>query len=131
MRKGVSYITTLLIVGCIYFGSLLYVSKPSRECTPYINDKSNLINTDAEFGVQEPFSQVKDSEEDLLAEQEDKLLEYSNTFIEPIIEYSKVDIKPTCKTFESSKKKEKAVIVILVRNNELIPMRRTLRQFEE
>lgn len=49
----------------------------------------------------------------------------------PIIEYTTVDIKPSCKLSSSSVKKEKAVIVILVRNNELNPMRRTMREFEE
>lgn len=128
MRKGVSYITTLLIVGIVYFASLFYVSKSSKECTPFANDKSNLITTDAEYDVQEQdFAPLQEEKEEEIV----KLPEYTNTFIEPVIEYSNVDIKPSCKSFQQSTKKEKAVIVILVRNNELIPMRRTLRQFEE
>lgn len=49
----------------------------------------------------------------------------------PIIEYTTVDIKSSCKLSSSNAKKEKAVIVVLVRNNELNPMRRTMREFEE
>lgn len=126
MRKGVSYITTLLVVGCIYFGSLFYVSRPSKDCTTFIND--NLMNTDAEYDLQR---QEDNTEEVIIEEKQEILPEYSNEFIEPIIEYSNVDIKPQCKTFEAPKKKEKAVIVVLVRNSELMAMRRTLRQFEE
>jgi hypothetical protein len=47
-------------------------------------------------------------------------------------EYTNADIKQSCENnVKLTENKEKAVIVILVRNNELVPMRRTLRQFEE
>ncbi|KAI8636502.1 glycolipid 2-alpha-mannosyltransferase-domain-containing protein [Parasitella parasitica] len=94
MKRGVTYIITLVSIGLLYFGSLYVVSRPSKSCF-------NLAENDQQ-GVDELDDQ-----------------------------YTTVEIKPSCKKSPSDDKKEKAVIVILVRNSELAAMRRTLRQFED
>lgn len=99
MRRGVTYLLTLLSIGALYFGSLYFVSRPSVQQQQHIE----------------------------MAEPLEELVVVETA---PIIEYTTVDIKPSCK-LPSSAKKEKAVIVVLVRNNELNAMRRTMREFEE
>lgn len=94
---------TLVTIGLLYFGSLYYVSRPSTGCL------TSLVNEKSELSVENGGIQVPLQDED---------------------RYTSVDIKPT----EEEKEEEKranAVIVILVRNNELNAMRRTIRQFEE
>jgi hypothetical protein len=106
MKRGVTYIATLVTIGLLYFGSLYFVSQPSAECLGSLaNGKIELMNreTTDDGEIQVPLSSNDE-------------LEDNYTFIPKDI---------------TSTKKEKAVIVILVRNNELIPMRRTLREFEE
>lgn len=97
MKRGVSYIVTLVTIGLLYFGSLYFVSRPSTGClTSLVNEKSELSVENG--GLQVPLQNEES--------------------------YTNVDIKPT-------EKRAKAVIVVLVRNNELNAMRRTIRQFEE
>jgi alpha 1,2-mannosyltransferase len=94
MKRGVTYILTLLTIGLLYFGSLFVVSRPSAECLgSLVNGKTEFLNR--EIPLSSP---------------------------EELVDFNTIDI-PT--------KKEKAVIVVLVRNNELVPMRRTMREFEE
>lgn len=115
MRRSVTYILTLISVGVLYFGSLYFMSRPSKGClTPVVDGKSELMNSE----------QVPLFQEDM--ETEAIVIETA-----PIIEYSKIEIKPACKKLPLSAKREKAVIVVLVRNNELNAMRRTMREFEE
>lgn len=71
--------------------------------TPAAKEKSELINR--EHDIQVPLSPIQE-------------------------EQSRIDVKPACRV-NSLVNKEKAVIVVLVRNDELIPMRRTIREFEE
>lgn len=100
MKRGVTYIATLVSICLLYFGSLYIVSRPTTgSLTSLVNEKSELTNRESveKGGVQVPLF-----ESDEYIGNEEILI-----------------------------KKEKAVIVILVRNNELGPMRRTLRQFEE
>lgn len=130
MKRGVTYIVTLVSIGLLYFGSLYVVSRPSTGClTSLVNGKSELMNresVDDQGGVQVPLSKEQG---DLIQGNTDIIsLEQDNT---PLTEYTIVDIKPSCTKLPSHAKKEKAVIVVLIRNNELGPMRRTLRQFEE
>ncbi|CAO3623375.1 unnamed protein product [Mucor hiemalis] len=97
MKRGVSYIVTLVTIGLLYFGSLYFVSRPSTGClTSLVNEKSELSVENG--GLQVPLQNEES--------------------------YTNVDIKPT-------EKRAKAVIVVLVRNNELNAMRRTIRQFED
>lgn len=91
MKRGYSYVVTLLSICLIYAGSLYFVSKTTTTSYPVLEKDEIII-------------------EDTLSE--------SCT-----INYTTVE--------QEVVKREKAVIVILVRNNELNPMRRTLREFEE
>lgn len=114
MKRGVTYIITLVSIGLLYFGSLYVVSRPSTAClSSLVNERADLTNRES---VENTGAQVPLSNEDV-----DGLID----------QYTTVEIKPSCEKLPSSDKKEKAVIVILVRNNELAAMRRTLRQFEE
>lgn len=112
MKRGITYIATLITIGLLYFGSLYVVSRPSAECLgSLVNGKTEFMNREAapDDDVQVPLS--------------------SN---EELVQFDKENANiPVYNQFPTSTKKEKAVIVILVRNNELIPMRRTLREFEE
>jgi alpha 1,2-mannosyltransferase len=102
MKRGYTYIVTLLSICAIYFGSLYVVSKTSNSTAPYLDsilkEKSETIEEEQEVILSEPQSCL-------------------------------IDTRPAI--IDNSTKREKAVIVILVRNNELNPMRRTLREFEE
>lgn len=114
MKRGVTYIITLVSIGLLYFGSLYVVSRPSTAClSSLVNERADLTNRES---VENAGAQVPLSNEDV-----DGLID----------QYTTVEIKPSCEKLPSDDKKEKAVIVILVRNNELAAMRRTLRQFEE
>ncbi|CEI99035.1 hypothetical protein RMCBS344292_13129 [Rhizopus microsporus] len=109
MKRGYTYIITLLLFCSLYFGSLYFVSKTSNSTVPYVNsileDKSELTSNDVQI---------------TLSDNPDCPNSSDNTTL----------IQPTFNTTEQVKR-EKAVIVILVRNNELRPMRRTLREFED
>ncbi|KAG0964411.1 hypothetical protein G6F35_003261 [Rhizopus arrhizus] len=102
MKRGYTYIITLLSICAIYFGSLYVVSKTSNSTAPYLDsilkEKSETIEEEQEVILSEPQSCL-------------------------------IDTRPAI--IDNSTKREKAVIVILVRNNELNPMRRTLREFED
>lgn len=107
MKRGITFLVTLVSVSLLYFGSLYFMSVSSHNClTPIVNEKSELTNR--EHDIQVPLSPIQEGQK----------------------EYSRVDTKPTYNSTPLVNK-EKAVIVVLVRNNELIPMRRTIREFEE
>lgn len=101
MKRGITYLLTLTSISLLYFGSLYFMSGSSSQY--FKNEKSDLTNR--ENDVQVPLSSI----------------EHENR-----IEYSSA-----CKNMPLEADKEKAVIVVLVRNNELVPMRRTIREFEE
>jgi hypothetical protein len=130
MKRGVTYIVTLVSIGLLYFGSLYVVSRPSTGCvTSLVDGKSELMNREAveNGGAQVPLSGVDTDK--LQSEAVNESIVAEDT---PSTEYTIVDIKPSCaKLPPTAEKKEKAVIVVLVRNNELGNMRRTMRQFEE
>ncbi|KAI8351479.1 glycolipid 2-alpha-mannosyltransferase-domain-containing protein [Choanephora cucurbitarum] len=90
MKRGASYILTLISIVSLFFGSLYFVAeRPSANCLK----TSDLLNREsAEFQVPLSFGLPGSS----------------------LIQ-----------------KKEKAVIVVLVRNNEVGAMRRTMRDFED
>ncbi|KAG1463312.1 hypothetical protein G6F55_002463 [Rhizopus delemar] len=100
MKRGYTYIITLLSICAIYFGSLYVVSKTSNSTAPYLDS--------------------------ILAEKSETI---EQEVILPEPQSCLIDTRPAI--IENSTKREKAVIVILVRNNELNPMRRTLREFED
>ncbi|KAI9483657.1 MAG: nucleotide-diphospho-sugar transferase [Benjaminiella poitrasii] len=121
MKRGVTYIVTLVSIGLLYFGSLYVVSRPSSSfSTSFSDSKSELLNRDPN---EDANLQVPLSSDELFDTTEDDSLAND--------EYTIVDIKPICDKLPIVEQREKAVIVILVRNNELNPMRRTLRQFED
>ncbi|EIE89719.1 hypothetical protein RO3G_14430 [Rhizopus delemar RA 99-880] len=91
MKRGYTYVVTLLSICLIYAGSLYFVSKTTTASYPVLEKDEIII-------------------EDTLSES----CTINYTTMEPDVI-----------------KREKAVIVILVRNNELNPMRRTLREFED
>jgi alpha 1,2-mannosyltransferase len=121
MKRGVTYIITLVSIGLLYFGSLYVVSRPSTAClSSLVNERADLTNRES---VENAGAQVPLSNENVVKDDQD---------VDKLIDkYTTVEIKPSCEKLPSDDKKEKAVIVILVRNNELAAMRRTLRQFEE
>lgn len=101
MKRGYTYIVTLLLICSLYFGSLYIVSKTSTSYTSTI---------------------VQDSSE---------VMDKANDIQVTLSETEKCTVSTRPATLEATIKKEKAVIVILVRNQELLPMRRTIREFEE
>jgi alpha 1,2-mannosyltransferase len=138
MKRGFSYLITLLCIGLFYFGSLYLVSRPSITCLGgATSEKAEFLHRDLPE-LQKPLME----EDEMIAVDPVTVTEtvtstqiQPTSFQTPVLastsEYT-VDLRPTCNKKQVNKnKKEKAVIVILVRNNELVPMRRTLREFEE
>lgn len=101
----------------MYFGSLYVVSRPSTAClSSLVNERADLTKeTVNNGGVQVPLSN-----EDVVEQDPEAVDEIDDQYTTVEAEESLLD-----------EEREKAVIVILVRNNELAAMRRTLRQFEE
>ncbi|RCI00956.1 alpha 1,2-mannosyltransferase 2.4.1 [Rhizopus stolonifer] len=135
MKRGVTYIFTLVSIVLLYFGSLYIVSRrPSIDCLDPLQ-KSDILNRESveaagvqvplvnEDGLGEPTLQLFDEDTIVQDEEEEE---------KPITEiYGK-----SCQNILSSlaaarKNKEKAVIVALVRNSEIGAMRRTMRDFED
>lgn len=118
MKRGVTYIITLVSIGLLYFGSLYVVSRPSTAClSSLVNERADLTSRESveNGGVQVPLSNEGTVEQD------------QEAIDETDDQYTTVESEESL--FDEDR--EKAVIVILVRNNELAAMRRTLRQFEE
>ncbi|KAI8882949.1 glycosyltransferase family 15 protein [Backusella circina FSU 941] len=141
MKRGVSYLLTLLCIGLFYFGSLYLVSRPSITCLDSsTSERADFLHRDVPE-LQKPL--MEEEEEEKITAVEPVTVTATVTSIQiqptsfqtPVLtnssEYT-VDLRPTCNRKSVNKnKKEKAVIVILVRNSELAPMRRTLREFED
>lgn len=118
MKRGVTYIITLVSIGLLYFGSLYIVSRPSTACLgSLVNERADLTNRET---VENGGAQVPLSNEDVIEQDPEAIDERTDQYTTVESEESLFD-----------EEREKAVIVILVRNNELAAMRRTLRQFEE
>lgn len=118
MKRGVTYIITLVSIGLLYFGSLYVVSRPSTAClSSLVNERADLTSRESveNGGVQVPLSNEGTVEQD------------QEAIDETDDQYTTVESEESL--FDEDR--EKAVIVILVRNNELAAMRRTLRQFED
>ncbi|KAG1111123.1 hypothetical protein G6F42_015125 [Rhizopus arrhizus] len=107
-----------LSIGLLYFGSLYIVSRPSTACLgSLVNERADLTNRET---VENGGAQVPLSNEDVIEQDPEAIDERTNQYTTVEAEESLFD-----------EEREKAVIVILVRNNELAAMRRTLRQFED
>ncbi|KAL7316075.1 hypothetical protein PS15m_005215 [Mucor circinelloides] len=118
MKRGVTYIITLVSIGLLYFGSLYIVSRPSTACLgSLVNERADLTNRET---VENGGAQVPLSNEDVIEQDPEAIDERTDQYTTVESEESLFD-----------EEREKAVIVILVRNNELAAMRRTLRQFED
>jgi alpha 1,2-mannosyltransferase len=103
------------------------VSRPSSLCFNTVsNEKAEFLNQGSTNNMQAPLSEdALDEPEIIVTENKD-----TNPTNFSDIEYT-VQMRPSCESGTLKLKKEKAVIVILVRNNELQAMRRTMREFEE
>ncbi|KAI8378642.1 glycolipid 2-alpha-mannosyltransferase-domain-containing protein [Blakeslea trispora] len=132
MKRGVNYILTLVSIILLYFGSLYFVAKrPSADCLNSLRT-SDLLDREM-VDIQVPLvsdDQIKavEVEEELLSEpviQQDSPEQQSQE--------KAASSQTSCSPIPSllTQKKEKAVIVVLVRNGEVGPMRRTMRDFED
>lgn len=132
-RSSISYFILLTGVCVFYFGSLWLASRSSSNggsCFSIVqNEQKGYLNQEEQYMKTDNNKQADVTHgEDLNTD-----LSYSSCRLYPGIDVNTQRNNPLNETLLSTNttRKANAVIVILCRNSELVPMRRTIREFEE